>query len=248
MLTMSEMEYRINQDAFHGPLDLLLHLVKKEEVDILEISIVRIADQFKEFMEVITFLDLTLAGEFLVMATKLMEIKSQLLLPRQVQHTNKEDDPRSEIVRQLVEYKKFKDAVEILEEQAETAGQKIPRLISDQFHEERVSSEKPIQEVELWDLVSAFGRIMKETLAIQAQDIVVDQTPMEVYLEEITGKLIREKSIPFRDLFCPPFHKMRLIGLFLAILELIKKQSIFAQQDENFGEIHLKWKQSVTVF
>ena len=71
---MSELEYRINQDAFHGPLDLLLHLVKKEEVDILEISIVRIADQFKEFMDVITFLDLTLAGEFLVMATKLMEI------------------------------------------------------------------------------------------------------------------------------------------------------------------------------
>jgi segregation and condensation protein A len=111
-----------------------------------------------------------------------------------------------------------------------------------------VSSEKPIQEVELWDLVSAFGRIMKETLAIQAQDIVVDQTPMEVYLEEITGKLFREKSLPFRELFCPPYHKMRLIGLFLAILELIKKQSIFAQQDETFGEIHLKWSQSVTVF
>ena len=110
---MSEIEYRINQDAFHGPLDLLLHLVKKDEVDILEISIVRIADQFKEFMEVITFLDLTLAGEFLVMATKLMEIKSQFLLPRQVVNSSKEDDPRNEIVRQLVEYKKFKDAVEI---------------------------------------------------------------------------------------------------------------------------------------
>lgn len=245
---MSEIEYQIIQDSFHGPLDLLLHLVKKEEVDIFEISIVRIADQFKEFMGVIAFLDLTFAGEFLVMATKLMEIKSQLVLPRKVQNTNKEEDPRNEIVRQLVEYKKFKDAVEVLEEQAESAGQKIPRLVSDQFHEERISSEKPVQEVELWDLVSAFGRIMKETLAIQAQDIVVDQTPMEVYLEEITEKLMREKSLPFRELFSPPFHKMRLIGLFLAILELIKKQSIFAQQDESYDEIYLKWSQSVTVF
>lgn len=245
---MSEMEYRIKQDAFHGPLDLLLHLVKKEEVDILEISLSKIADQFKEFIEVIALLDLSFAGEFLVMATKLMEIKSQFLLPRQIQSTDKDDDPRNEIVRQLVEYKKFKDAVEILEEQAEVAGQKIRRLIPDQFQEDRAISEKPIQEVELWDLVSAFGRIMKETLATQAQEIVVDQTPMEVYLEEITRKLIKEKSLPFRELFSPPFHKMRLIGLFLAILELIKKQSIFAQQDENFGEIHLVWSQSVNVF
>lgn len=245
---MTNPEYRIKQDAFHGPLDLLLHLVKREEIDILEISIVKIADQFREFIDVIQLFDLSLAGEFLVMATKLMEIKSQLLLPRQVINPGKEDDPRSEIVRQLVEYKKFKDAVEILEEQAETAGQKIPRLVSDQFHESRTNSTKPIQEVELWDLVSAFGRLMKETLAIQPQDIIVDQTPMEVYLKEISEKLMAAKSLPFRELFSPPFHKMRLIGLFLALLELIKKQSIFAEQDETFGDIKLKWGQKVIVF
>ncbi len=245
---MTYNEYRIKQDSFYGPLDLLLHLVKREEIDILDISIVKIADQFRDFIEVIHFLDLSLAGEFLVMATKLMEIKSHLLLPRQAVNLNKEGDPRSEIVRQLVEYKKFKDAVEILEEQAEAAGQKIPRLVSDQFSDSKTNATKTIQEVELWDLVSAFGRLMKETLATQPQDIVVDQTPMEFYLEEISDKLLAAKSLPFRELFSPPFHKMRLIGLFLALLELIKKQSIFAEQDETFGDIKLIWSQKVIVF
>lgn len=242
------MDYRVRLDSFEGPMDLLLHLVKREELDILDISIGKVADQFKDYLEVIQLLDLGFAGEFLVLASKLMEIKSELLLPRQDAKPQKEGGDRNEIVRQLMEYRKYKEAVELLNEHAETNLQKVPRLALDTPVAARPGFEKPIQEVEIWDLVSAFGRIMRETMAGQTQEIVVDVTPMEVYVDEICERLATIPKMAFRDLFTPPMHKMRLIGIFLAILELIKKHSIQAIQDGPFGEIHITWIQAVKLF
>ncbi|MSR30123.1 MAG: chromosome segregation protein ScpA [Gemmataceae bacterium] len=245
---METSAYRVDIDSFHGPMDLLLHLVKKNEVDILDIPIAQIAEQFKVHLEVLAVLDMNGAGDFLVLATRLMEIKSAMLLPRPVEVEEEKADPRNELIKQLVEYKKYKEAAALLEEKAEEANQKLPRLPggTDGFSASRL--EKPIQQVELWDLVSAFGRLMRETLATQPQDIVMDVTPMEVYVEEISSRLRLHKVLPFRDLFQPPYQKMRLIGLFLALLELIKKQSILADQRSGFGEIQVRWVQHAAIF
>src|SRR5437879_1831845 len=116
---MTKVEYQVDLDTFRGPLDLLLYLVKRNEVDICDIPIARVAEQFLEYLRVIELVDVERAGEFLVMAATLMEIKSKMLLPRTEEAGSEEDDPRLELVQQLIEYKKFKDAAALLEAQAE---------------------------------------------------------------------------------------------------------------------------------
>jgi segregation and condensation protein A len=232
------MDYLVDLDTFHGPPDLLLYLVKRSEVDICDIPIARITEQFLEYLRVIEVIDVERAGEFLVMAATLMEIKSRMLLPRTEESTDEDDDPRQELVRQLIEYKKIKDASALLEEQAE---RQLCRLARDPV--EAVSlvdpAQQPLRAVELWDLVSAFGRLMRETLALQPNQIVVDETPVQVYIDMILNRLAQEPRLPFAALFTPPHTRARLIGLFLAILELVKGRRIIADQPEPFREITL---------
>src|SRR5215470_8109908 len=121
------MEYQVDLDTFRGPMDLLLYLVKREEVDICDIPIARITEQFLEYMRVIEMLDVEVAGDFLVTAATLMEIKSRMLLPRPEEIAEEDDDPRKELVRQLLEYKKFKEAAALLEAQAEQQSYRVPR-------------------------------------------------------------------------------------------------------------------------
>jgi segregation and condensation protein A len=232
------MDYLVDLDTFHGPPDLLLYLVKRSEVDICDIPIARITEQFLEYLRVIEVIDVERAGEFLVMAATLMEIKSRMLLPRTEESTDEDDDPRQELVRQLIEYKKIKDASALLEEQAE---RQLCRLARDPV--EAVSlvdpAQQPLRAVELWDLVSAFGRLMRETLALQPNQIVADETPVQVYIDMILNRLAQEPRLPFAALFTPPHTRARLIGLFLAILELVKGRRIIADQPEPFREITL---------
>src|SRR5262245_23437433 len=175
MTAGSIVDYQVVLDTFRGPLDLLLYLVKREEVDIRDIPIARVAEQFKAYLDVLTMIDVERAGDFLVVAATLMEIKSRLLLPRPAVAAEPEDDPRQELVRQLMQYKQFKDAAAVLEALAEDHNRRLPRQpapppVAD-------LAQTPLQQVELWDLVSAFGRLMRETLAGQSQQIVVDTTP-----------------------------------------------------------------------
>src|SRR6267154_221351 len=120
-------DYQVVLDTFRGPLDLLLYLVKRDEVDIRDIPIARVAEQFKHYLDVLTLIDVERAGDFLVMAATLMEIKSRMLLPRTEQSGGDEDDPRQELVRQLLQYKQFKDAAALLEARAEEQSQRRPR-------------------------------------------------------------------------------------------------------------------------
>lgn len=233
------MDYLVDLDTFRGPLDLLLYLVKRQEVDICDIPIARITDQFLEYMRVLEIIDVDRAGDFLVMAATLMEIKSRMLLPADPQSAAEEEDPRSELVRQLMEYRKFKDAAQQLEILAESQSYRLPRQIIDR-PEPVSASEQPLREVELWDLVSAFGRLMRETQALAPQQIVVDQTPLHVYMENILGRLAKEGAIPFSALFSPPYQRSRLIGLFLAVLELIRLYKLQVEQSDVFGEIELR--------
>jgi segregation and condensation protein A len=239
------MDYQVDLDTFRGPLDLLLYLVKRDEVDICDIPIAKITEQFLEYMRVIELLDVERAGDFLVTAATLMEIKSKLLLPRLEEAAEEEDDPRQELVRQLLEYKKFKEAAALLEAQAEQQSYRLPRLAVE-TPPDRDLAQQPLRQVELWDLVSAFGRLMRETLALQPQQIVVDQTPVHVHMEMILQRLAEEPRLAFSAIFPPPHERGRIVGIFLACLELMKDQRIAAEQAGMFGEIWISLREQVS--
>src|SRR5260370_28340326 len=232
------MDYLVDVDTFRGPLDLLLYLVKRNEVDICDIPIARIADQFLEYLRLIEMIDVERAGEFLVMAATVMENKSGLLVPRSDELIEEEEDHGKELVRQLLEYKKIKDAAALLEAQAERQLCRLPRFPVEATVGGDPASQ-PLRAVELWDLVSAFGRLMRETLALQPNQIVVDETPMQVYMDLILERLKQVSRMPFIAFFTPPFTRARLVGLFLAVLELIRIRQIEVDQQDAFGEITL---------
>jgi segregation and condensation protein A len=227
-------DYLVNLDVFRGPLDLLLYLVKRDEVDIRDIPIARVAEQFKDYLTLVQIIDVERAGDFLVMSATLMEIKSRMLLPRPEETASEEEDPRRELVRQLLEYKRFKEAGTLLEARAEAQSRSLPR----QPPPPPTSAALPaLRPVELWDLVSAFGRLMRETLALEPQQIVLDYTPIHIYMEQILQRLDQEGPLKFSQLFTPPYNRGRLVGLFLAILELAKSRQISAEQTDTFGDI-----------
>lgn len=227
--------YRVAQNAFHGPLDLLLHLVRKNEIDILDISVAGLADQFIEYLRTMRELNVEFVGEFLVTAATLMEMKSRSLLPADdPAEAIEKIDPRNDLVRQLLEYRKYKDAAAALEQRAETFATRMPRSAPP---EPATPGQVPVRPVELWDLVAAFARLMRETQSLAPTTIQVDDTPQHVYAEMILNRLRVQPRVPFRDLFTPPYTKARLIGLFLAVLELIKGNEIQLDQPDPFGEI-----------
>jgi segregation and condensation protein A len=229
-------DYQVDLDTFRGPLDLLLYLVKRDEVDILDIPVARVAEQFKQYLEMLQLIDVERAGDFLVMAATLMEIKSKMLLPRpQAEGAEPEEDPRRELVRQLIQYKRFKEAAALLETWAERQSQRLSRQpLEEPAHGPAAPALKP---VELWDLVSAFGRLMRETMANQPQAVVVDHTPLHVYMDQVVERLRREGRLTLAALFTPPHTRARLVGLFLAILELTKARRVVPEQEVAYSEI-----------
>ena len=232
------MPYTVALDAFHGPLDLLLYLVKRNEVDILDIPIAKLAGQYLEYFHVVREIDVEFAGEFIVMAATLMEIKSRMLLPPDTTPAEEElPDPRRELVKQLLEYRKFKDAAAALEERAEAQGTRVPRQ---EPPETAPPTAAPVvKPVELWDLVSAFARLMRETQSLQPTTIQVDDTPQYVYEGQIKDRVRSEGRVRFRDVFTPPYFKARLIGIFLAVLELVRNRGIGLEQGETEDDIWL---------
>jgi segregation and condensation protein A len=237
------MELQVNLDSFRGPLDLLLFLVKRHEVDIFDIPIGKITDQFVEYLNTLRQVDVELAGDFLVMAATLMEIKSKMLLPAEAEPGVEDagEDPRLELVKQLVEYRKFKDAAALLESRAEEQGARLPRIMPEE--PTRPGGPPPVRPVELWDLVSAFGRLMREAEALQPTPIIVDDTPQHVYAAEVTMQLRREGTCSFHSLFHPPYTRSRLVGLFLALLEMVRRFDLEIEQGERFGEFWVRLRE-----
>jgi segregation and condensation protein A len=232
------MEYNVELPTFRGPLDLLLFLVKQNEVDLYDIPIAVISEQFLAYLSMLQVIDIEAAGEFLVMAATLMEIKSKTLLPRAQNEQEEEDDPRLELVKQLIEYKKYKEAANLLEEQAQRQLTRLPRLPIEMPAAPDLA-QQPLRKVELWDLVSAFGRLMRETIALQPSHIAIDETPMQVYMDRILDLLKQHERMTLSQLFTPPRTRGRLLGLFLATLELIKACAISVEQPDTFGELWL---------
>ncbi len=231
------MDFRVDLDTFRGPLDLLLYLVRKHEVEIVDIPISLIADQYLEYLSILEQLDVDAVGDFLALASTLIEIKSQQVLPRCDEVDDAIDDPREELVRRLLQYKAYRDAASILEEQSRQWQQRYARLGCDLAPRQRDLAEEPIHEVELWDLVSAFGRIIRESELSKPSNIVYDDTPIHVYMARIDERLRQGGHLAFSDLFAPGMHKSTLVGIFLAVLELVRHCQVRVEQNELFGEI-----------
>ena len=233
------MDYCVDLDIFRGPLDLLLYLVRKDELDIFDIPIARVTGQYLGYLRILQMIDVDVAGDFLVMAATLMEIKSRLLLPRVEEGSQEDADPRMQLVRQLLEYKKFRDAAETLQELADEQGLRFARFPVERMGHEVDPSSEPIRNVELWDLVSAFGRLMRQTLALAPRSIVYDETPIEVHMQEILALLAQKRQVAFWDLVTGSPERGGIVGKFLGVLELVKSKKIRAEQEDAFGEIWL---------
>jgi segregation and condensation protein A len=233
------MDFRVDLSVFRGPLDLLLYLVRKHEVEIVDIPIATITDQYLQYLSVLEQLDVSAVGDFLAVASLLIEIKSQQVLPRSDEVQEAWDDPRQELVQRLLEYKKYRDAASMLEERSRLWQQRYPRLESDLPERERNLAEQPIHEVELWDLVSAFGRIIRDTEAAKPSNIVYDDTPIHVFMTRIQARLMERGQLAFSELFEPGMHRSTLVGIFLAVLELVRDHRVRVNQNELFGEVWL---------
>ena len=235
------MDYRVQLEVFSGPLDLMLYLVKRHELDILDLPIAKITRQFSELLEVIEVLDFDMIGDFVVMASTLVEIKSRMVLPRpeedEPEARDGDDDPRSDLVRQLIEYKKYKDASRLLEEQAAEWQEHYPRLSDERPVEGGDPSEDRIKEVELWDLVSALSRILRRSPATNQTAIIYDDTPISTYVQRIYALVMEQGKVAFSSLFEGAYSKSKVVGIFLAILELLRHYHLRAEQPEPYGEI-----------
>ena len=230
-------DFRVQLDVFRGPLDLLLYLARKQELDLIEIPISLVTGQFLEYLDVLQELDINGVGEFVELASLLMEMKSRLVLPTVEVEEESIDDPREELVERLLEYKKYRDAAVILDEQSRAWQDRCQRVANDLPPRQIDIAEQPIHEVELWDLVSAMGRILRETQQLQPSNIVYDETPIHVYMTQIHEQLCQQPRLAFSDLLQSGMHKSAMIGVFLAILELMRHHNMTARQDSPHAEI-----------
>src|SRR5262245_59815805 len=233
-------DYRVELEAFSGPLDLLLYLVRRQEVDILDLPIARITAQFLEFLEVLKVADFDLICDFMVLASSLVEIKSRMALPgpdEPPELVEPDEDPRADLVRQLLEYKRFKDATRLLEEQAAEWQQRYPRLSDDRPRGGNDPSRDLIKEVELWDLVSALSRVLRKNTESHPGTVVYDDTPIGVYAERIRLRVLAEQRVAFSSFFMGTNSRSRIIGIFLALLELLRHHRFRAEQPQDYHEI-----------
>lgn len=237
-------DYRVELDLFSGPLDLLLYLVKRDEVDIGEVSLAKIASQFVAYLEVLQFIDLDLAGEFLVTASTLVEIKSRAALPQdepaEAEDPAADDLARSGLVRRLLEYRKFKEAAAELEERAARWQERYPRLSIEQPGDLTDPTEDRIREVELWDLVSALGRVIQKKEVVGTTSLRREEIPVAVLVERIGGQVRRQGRTAFSAFFEGMNDRSRIVGVFLAILELVRHHGFRAGQPTEFDEIWIE--------
>jgi segregation and condensation protein A len=237
-------EYKVQLEVFEGPLDLLLYLVKKDEVDIYDISIERITTQYLAYLEAFEVLQIEVAGEFLVMAANLLYIKSRTLLPKDQQMPEdevEEDDPRWELIRQLIEYRKFKEAAAHLRDQEELQSALFPRAVSlDPAHAPVIDENMMIGDVGIFDLINAFQRALKRLPAEEKQGEIHEETfTVTDRINHLMRMVDRGVSMKFEELFSEASTRSELIVTFLAILELIRMKQFQVRQEEQFGEIWL---------
>jgi len=230
--------------VFQGPLDLLLHLVREQEVEIHEIEINKILSGYLEHLRALRDLDIELAGEFLVMAATLMAIKSRSLLPRESVDLAAEIDPRDELIQRLIEYRRFKEASDRLGERYELRAQQHTRGAVGLDAEER-EPEFELGELTVWDLLAAFSKLMRETLADRPHQIRVEHRPLRFYVQALARELRTRRAVTLRELFLTldgaPTRES-LIGSFCALLELVKLGIAGIDQGSRGEEIRIAFR------
>ena len=249
------MEYRVELEVYNGPLDLLLYLIKRDELDIYDVPISRITESYLSYVNMLremkdqNGLDINVAGEFLVMAATLMEIKSATLLPRPPAAAEPDGasaaqelaDPRLELVQQLLEYKRLKDSATLLDRKHRDHESRFPRVPA---RPETSSDEPPpvdLDEVQIWDLLSAFDRLMKEVGIRKPRyhEVLYDDTPIDLHAADIEDRLRRERKLTLRQLILGRTTRSEMIGVFLALLELIREKKILVEQNQVEDELEI---------
>ena len=229
--------YRVHLELFEGPLDLLLHLIKKDEVDIRNIPIASVTEQYLAYVEMLRDLNLDVAGEFLVMAATLTLIKSRMLLPSAEPDDEEEGaDPRADLVRQLLEYQRYREA-------AQSLGDR-PRLGRDVFTREPGSegvepdeNERPQVRVTMWQLLEAFRRVLARSQPDPVHEVQAEGVTLRERVQTVLQTLSVARSVTFESLFADDAPRGFVIVTFLALLELVKMGAVVAVQEEELGDI-----------
>ncbi|MEE9212761.1 MAG: segregation/condensation protein A [Phycisphaeraceae bacterium] len=256
-MTSPMQDYRVELEAYSGPLDLLLFLVKRHEVDLYDIPIAQLTEQYLDHLKFIQQIDVERAGEFLVMAATLLEIKSRMLLPRAgVEGEGADDaaadvlnetDPRYDLVQQLLAYKRFKDAAMALDERRQDW------LARFAYHPARHDAatddaqtappiEFDLEDAQVFDLCAAFARILESIGESAHHEVVYDDTPIALHAEDILDRLERDGvngSMTLQDIFVGRDSRSEMIGLFLAVLELVRQRKVRVVQDHAGAEIRV---------
>jgi segregation and condensation protein A len=233
--------YKVKLDIFEGPLDLLLYLIKKDEVDILDVNIERITRQYIAYIDTFKMLNIDLAGEFIVMAATLMYLKSRMLIPKPVQPPEEEgedEDPRWELIRQLIEYKKFKDAASFLQkrqlqmEHVYPATPEVPDM-------QKEAEPGGLPELGIFDLIRAFQKVLARFEKVDLREIADDHFTVADKIEYLLSAVTPGTQIAFMNLFAAATTREEVIVTFVAMLELIKLRQFRVNQDHLLGEITL---------
>ena len=222
------MSYKIKLDMFEGPLDLLLYLVKKDHLNIYDIPIAEVTQQYLSYLELMKLLDLNIAGEFLVMAATLMQIKSKMLLPAEPnQQAQEEEDPRVELVNRLLEYEKFKEIAENLR-QMETGQREVFKRPKTGDIEEAGAETEMYFEASIFDLISAFSAAMENVPKEVFYEVIKDEFTVEEKIHQLLHLLLVKPTLAISKLFAEAKNKIEIVVSFLAILELIRMKEIVA--------------------
>jgi segregation and condensation protein A len=229
------MTYQVRLSQFEGPLDLLLHLIRRDKINIYDIPISHITHEYLTYIDVMKELQLELAGEFFVMAASLMRIKAQMLLPRRPDD-EEDEDPRDELVRNLVEYRKFKEAAQLLGEREHDRRKVFARPGAKPPED---SVKRPTMEVSLFDLIGAFRTIMDDLKKSVSYRIEREQHSVEEKIGIIRANIRKKSEVLFTELFAGQYDKSEIITTFLALLELVKLGELIARQTALGGDIWL---------
>lgn len=236
-------DFDVDLPSYHGPLDLLLYLIRRQELVLENISLARITTQYIEFLTVLKELDLDNISEFIEIVSLLIEMKADRILPRSAEETEEshasEEVPSSHLIERLIQYKRFREIACVLDEQSRVWQLHLRRLAPPPARRRIEPEDAPIARIEVWDLVSAFGRILKARQASPAEAIRYDETPIQIYMHTIHDRLREQDRLELHELFEPGLHKSALIGMFLATLEMIRYHGLIAEQEVSEGTLWL---------
>ena len=240
----ARVSYRVELPVFSGPMDLLLHLVRQQEVDIHEISIARILGDYLQHLRVLQQLDLHDIGDFIVMASSLMEIKSRELLPNETVEIEAELDPRDDLIRRLLDYKRYRDLARQLETRADYRNRQAPLVLSTPAHLEDNEEEDLLDlgNIGVWELTSAFGKLLQEIGQQGPMHVEVEKRDVGYYTKKMLDRFRSQREVRFSELFDRGDGRYGLIGTLIALLEMMKQGYLRAHQEKCFDEIVLAYR------